>query len=147
MIYSTWFDRPLSVAGRVIVENENELRTKLVNIDKDLLLIPNVAIHMNKEVNSGMKYNEQIDLLPLYGTIENGKDNFMDLIAEYADVEKENILSSDLFLYNRMNPTIWGSKEEFISSPKLDDLQCAFSSLKAFLEGSNSKSINCILLF
>jgi len=147
MIYSTWLDRPLSVAGRVIVKNENELSTKLVNIDKDLVLIPNVAIHMNKEVNSGMKYNEQIDLLPLYGTIENGKDNFMDLIAEYANVEKENILSSDLFLYNRMKPTIWGSKEEFISSPKLDDLQCAFSSLKAFLEGSNSKSINVYCCF
>lgn len=147
MIYSTWMDRPLSVAGRVIIKNENELRTTLVNIDKDLLLIPNVAIHMNKEVNQGMKFNEQIDMLPLYGTVENGKDNFMELVADYADVDKENILSSDLFLYNRMKPTIWGSKDEFISSPKLDDLQCAFSSLKAFLEGLNPKSINVYCCF
>jgi len=147
MIYATWMDRPLSVAGRVIVKNENNFETKLVNIDKDLVLIPNVAIHMNKEVNTGMKYNEQTDMLPLYGTFENGKDNFMDITAEYASVEKENILSADLFLYNRMKPTIWGSKDEFISSPKLDDLQCAFSSLRAFLNGSNTKSINVYCCF
>lgn len=147
MIYATWMDRPLSVAGRVIVKNDNKFETKFVNIDKDLVLIPNVAIHMNKEVNTGMKYNEQTDMLPLYGTFENGKDNFMDLIAEYAGVEKENILSTDLFLYNRMKPTIWGSKDEFISSPKLDDLQCAFSSLIAFLDGSNAKSVNVYCCF
>lgn len=147
MIYSTWMDRPLSVAGRVVVKNENKFQTKLVNVDKDLVLIPNVAIHMNKEVNTGMKYNEQIDMLPLFGTFENGKDIFMDIISEYAGVEKENILSMDLFLYNRMKPTIWGSKNEFISSPKLDDLQCAFSSLRAFINGSNKKSINVYCCF
>lgn len=147
MIHATWMDRPLSVAGRVVVKNENNFETKLINVDKDLVLIPNVAIHMNREVNIGMKYNEQIDMLPLYGTFENGKDNFMDIIAEYAGVEKESILSSDLFLYNRMKPTVWGSKDEFISSPKLDDLQCAFSSLRAFIDGSNAKSINVYCCF
>ena len=147
MIYATWMDRPLSAAGRVVVKNENKLETKLVNIDKDLVLIPNVAIHMNKEVNTAMKFNEQVDLLPLYGTFETGKGNFMDVVAEYAGIEKENILSTDLFLYNRMKPSIWGSQGEFISSPKLDDLQCAYSSLKAFVSGSNSNSINVYCCF
>ena len=92
MIYSTWFDRPLSVAGRVIVKNGDSFKTKLVNINKDLVLIPNVAIHMNREMNSNMKYNEQVDLIPLYGTVEDGKDNFMDVVSHYANEEKENII-------------------------------------------------------
>ncbi len=147
MIYSSWFDRPLSVAGRVIVKNNDYYKTKLVNIDKDLILIPNVAIHMNKEVNSSMKYNEQVDLIPLYGEIDKEKDNFMEIVSKYADTEKENIISSDLFLYNRMEPSIWGSDGEFISSPRLDNLQCAFSTMKGFLKASNSKSINVYCCF
>ncbi|MDF2676751.1 MAG: family aminopeptidase [Bacillota bacterium] len=150
MIFSSWMDRPLSVAGRVIIKTENSIETKLVNVDKDLVLIPNVAIHMNKEINTGMKYNEQVDLIPLFGTYEkneNEEDNFLELIAKLAKTKKENILSHDLFLYNRMKPSVWGSNGEFISSPKLDDLQCAFTSLKAFLSGSNTKSINLFCCF
>ncbi|MDD4781377.1 MAG: M18 family aminopeptidase [Tissierellia bacterium] len=147
MIYSTWMDRPLSVAGRVVVINNDKIESRLVNIDKDLLLIPNVAIHMNKDANSGMKYNEQVDLLPLFGTYENSKKKFMDIVAEYAHVLKEDILSSDLFLYSRVRPTIWGSANEFISAGKLDDLQCAFSSLKSFISSSNTKSINVYCCF
>lgn len=148
MIYSTWFDRPLSAAGRIIIKNENAIETKLVNIDRDLVLIPNVAIHMNREANSSMKYNEQVDLLPLYGcSSKDGGDNFMDVAAEYAAVDKESIISSDLFLYNRMQPSIWGSNEEFISSPKLDNLQCAYATLKGFLKGYNSKSVNVYCCF
>lgn len=147
MIYSTWFDRPLSVAGRVIISKGDELSTKLVKVDRDLVLIPNVAIHINKEINTGMKYNEQVDLLPLLGLCDDKKDKFTDIIAESACVEKENIIASDLFLYNRMKPSIWGGENEFISSPKLDDLQCAFSSLKAFIDGFNSQSINVYCCF
>jgi len=146
-IYSTWFDRPLSAAGRVIVKNSEGIETRLVNIDKDLFIIPNLAIHMNREVNSSMKYNEQTDLLPLYGSSKDGGDNFMDVVAEYAGVEKECIFSTDLFLYNRMLPSIWGSNDEFISSPKLDNLQCAYSTLKGFIKGNNSKSINVYCCF
>ena len=69
MIFSTWFDRPLSVAGRVLYKDEKGIHTKLVKIDRDLLMIPNVAIHMNREVNNGFKYNAQVDLMPLYGDI------------------------------------------------------------------------------
>lgn len=147
MIYSTWFDRPLSAAGRVIVKKSNCVETKLVNIDKDLVVIPNVAIHMNKEVNTSMKYNEQIDLLPLYSSLKDGKDNFMDVVAEYADVEKKSIISTDLFLYNRMEPSIWGGNDEFISSSRLDNLQCAYATLKGFLKGYNPNSVNIYCCF
>jgi aspartyl aminopeptidase len=146
MIYSTWFDRPLSAAGRAIVKKDGKFETILVNIDRDLVLIPNVAIHMNKEINTSMKYNEQVDLIPLYGSLEGARD-FMDIVAECAGTEKKNIVSSDLFLYNRMKPSIWGSKGEYISSPRLDNLQCAFSTLKGFLAGYNADSINVYCCF
>ncbi len=147
MLHATWMDRPLSVAGRLVVKEGNKLVTKLVDVNRDLLLIPNVAIHMNRDANSGMKYNEQVDMLPLFGTAENAKGVFMDIIAEAADVTKDDIVSHDLFLYNRMKPSVWGSKEEFISSPKLDDLQCAFASLKAFISAYSKKSINIYCCF
>ncbi|TWH82314.1 M18 family aminopeptidase [Sedimentibacter saalensis] len=147
MIYSTWLDRPLSVAGRIIAKNGENFETVLVNIDKNLVLIPNVAIHMNKEINSGMKYNEQVDLLPLYGICAEGKDSFMDLVSIYAGVQKDNIISTDLFLYNRTEPTVWGENDEFMSSPKLDNLQCAYATLQGFLRGSNTKSVNVYCCF
>lgn len=147
MIYSTWLDRPLSVAGRIIAKNGENFETVLVNIDKNLVLIPNVAIHMNKEINSGMKYNEQVDLLPLYGICSEGKDSFMDLVSSYAGVQKDNIISTDLFLYNRTEPTVWGENDEFMSSPKLDNLQCAYATLQGFLRGSNTKSVNVYCCF
>ena len=133
MLCAPWFDRPLSVAGRLIVKENNRLVTKLINVDRDLVMIPNLAIHMNREANKGYDYNIQKDMLPLYGCGE-AKGKFMKQIAEAANVEEDAILASDLFLYNRMKGSIWGACEEFISSPKLDDLQCAFSSLEAFLQ-------------
>ena len=133
MLCAPWFDRPLSVAGRLIVKENNRLVTKLVNVDRDLVMIPNLAIHMNREANNGYDYNIQKDMLPLYGCGE-AKGKFMKQIAEAANVKEDAILASDLFLYNRMKGSIWGACEEFISSPKLDDLQCAFSSLEAFLQ-------------
>lgn len=140
MIMAPWFDRPLSVAGKVIVETESGICSKLVNVDRDLLLIPNLAIHMNRKVNDGYVYNPQIDMLPLYGG-EEAKGTFLDVIAKAANVEKEKIIDSDLFLYSREKGTIWGANQEFISSPKLDDLQCAFAALKGFLESENTKSV------
>ena len=146
MLCAPWFDRPLSVAGRLLVKEEDGIAMKLVNVDRDLVMIPNLAIHMNREVNDGYKYNAQEDMLPLYSnTTEKG--GFMAVVAESAGVEKENILGSDLYLYNRMKGSIWGANEEFISSSKLDDTQCAFSSLKGFLQTENkqSVSVHCVL--
>lgn len=145
MICSTWFDRPLSIAGRILVKENNAVKTHLVNIDKDLVIIPNLAIHMNREVNDGYTYNAQIDMLPLY--VDNSsKGSLMKTIAKEAEVEEESILDTDLFLYNRMNGTKIGSNEEYISSPRLDDLECAFTSLSAFLSEntSNSASVYCV---
>ena len=146
MLMAPWFDRPLSVAGRVVVHGENGLEEKLVNIDRDLLMIPNLAIHMNREANSGVAYNPQKDLLPLFAA-EHTDKMLLELIAEQAGVTKEEILSHDLFLYNRMPGTIWGADDEFVSSARLDDLQCAFASMEGLLRAQNKKAIavHCVM--
>lgn len=146
MICAPWFDRPLSVAGRVVVKENGEFAEKLVDVDRDLLMIPNLAIHMNREVNDGYKYNAQVDMLPLYGGI-SAKGTFMKTIAEAAGVKEEAILGHDLFLYNRVPGTVWGAEGEFVSSSRLDDLQCAFSSLKGFLRGKKEEyvAVHCVL--
>ena len=146
MLMAPWFDRPLSVAGRVVVRGESGPEEKLVNIERDLLMIPNLAIHMNREANNGVAYNPQKDLLPLFAA-ENTDRTLMELIAEQAGVTKEDILSHDLFLYNRMPGTIWGADDEFVSSARLDDLQCAFASMEGLLRAENRKSIavHCVM--
>ncbi len=147
MIFAPWFDRPLSVAGRLIIKNPSTgtLESRLVNVDRDLVMIPNLAIHMNREVNSGYKYNAQKDMLPLYG-MSTAKDTFMETVAGAAHVSTDDILGHDLFLYNRESASIWGADEEFISAPQLDDLQCAFSSMKGFLYGekNNYLALHCV---
>ncbi len=140
MLCAPWFDRPLSVAGRVVVREGDKIAMKLVNVDRDFVMIPNLAIHMNREVNDGVKYNPQKDMLPLYGD-ETSKGTFMEQIAQAAGVAKKDILGNDLFLYNRMKGSIWGANQEFISIGKLDDLECAFSSLKGFLAAKDGDSI------
>ena len=147
MIDSTWFDRPLSVAGRVLVKKGNRVESKLLYIDKDILLIPNVAIHFNRNINDGYKYNRQIDLCPLFSTGELKKGAFNQMIADELKVNVEDILGKDLFLVNRQKPVIWGLKNEFVSTGKLDDLQCAFVSLKAFLASENDHAVNVYCCF
>ena len=145
MICSTWFDRPLSIAGRILVKEGKLVKTHLVNIDKDLVIIPNLAIHMNRAVNDGYKYNAQIDMLPLYGD-NTSKGSLMKTVAQSVGVEEDSILGTDLFLYNRMKGTKIGANSEYISSPRLDDLECAYASLSAFLSetNSNSASVYCV---
>ncbi len=147
MISNTWLDKPLSVAGRVLVKNGSSIEAKLLYIDKDILLIPNVAIHMNRTVNKGIELNPQIDLCPLFsaGTLKKGA--FKEMIAEELHVKSEDILGSDLFLVDRQTPRIWGWKDEFVSSGKLDDLQCAFVSLKGFLTAENPSAVNVYCCF
>lgn len=145
MIDSSWMDRPLSVAGRVIVKEGDQFVEKLVNVDRDLLMIPNIAIHMNRQINQGCKLNPQNELLPLYGSF-SAKDTFMKAVADSAGVCESEILGHDLFLYNRQKATVWGASSEFISSGRLDDLQCAFSSLEGFLRGKKEKyaAVHCV---
>ena len=147
MIDSTWFDRPLTVAGRVLVKDGQGVSARLLYIDKDLFIIPNVAIHFNREVNNGYKYNRQVDLCPLFSAGELKKGAFDAMIAKELGVAAEDILGKDLFLVNRQPGTIWGYADEFISSPKLDDLQCAYVSLKAFLEAKNERDVSVYCCF
>lgn len=149
MIYSTWFDRPLSLAGRIVLEDGDKITTRLLNIDRDLLMIPNVAIHMNREVNKKMSYNEQIDLMPLFSIEgeEGDETDLLDVVAEEMSIKRENIIDYDLFLYNRTSSSMWGKTNEFISSRQLDDLQCAFTSLKAFMASKNDKIVKVYACF
>ena len=142
-LMSTWFDRPLSVAGRVLVRGENgRIATKLVNVDRDLLIIPNVAIHMNRNANDGMSYNAAVDMLPVWMSSEKG--SFRAAVAKAAGVAEDAIVTGDLFLYDPQKGVTLG---EYISAPRLDDLQCAFSSLTAFLSAGESRSIPVCCIF
>ena len=146
MIMSTWLDRPLSVAGRLLVTENGHLAEKLVAIDGTMLVIPSVAIHMDRSVNQHKEWKVQKDMLPLYG-MTGAKTPFMDVIAASAKVKAEDILAHDLILYSRVPGTIWGEESEFISSPKLDDLQCAFACFRGFTQGQKEKYISVYALF
>jgi aspartyl aminopeptidase len=140
-------DRPLSIAGRVLVRSaDGTIASKLLDFRRDLVLIPSVAVHMNRNVNDGFAYNKQVDLLPLFSAdIKEGA--LSALIAEELGVEQDAILGSDLYLYNREKPSIWGLDDEFVSSGRLDDQQCVFASLKALLLGGHPKTINVMACF
>ena len=144
MILDSWFDRPLSVAGRIMVRENGRIVEKLVSVDDDLLIIPHVAIHMLKS-NDGIIYNPAQDLVPLFGLAgpdEKPQGSLMKIVAEAAGVDPDNILSHDLFLVNRQRQSVWGRSKEFISSPKLDDLQCAFSAFEAFTDSESDNLTN-----
>lgn len=147
MICSTWFDRPLSLAGKVMVKSGNQMETRLVKVDRDLLMIPNLAIHMDRKINEGRPINKQVDMLPVLSGSVKGPGAVKKLIAEELDVSEENIYGMDLFLYNRMKAVRWGHDDEFIGCPRLDDLQCAFTSMKGFLAAENDRNINVYACF
>lgn len=137
-IYNTWFDKPLSFAGRVYIKKENKILSRLVNVDEDLLLIPNVCIHMNRTINSGYNYNPAIDTLPILGEYEDDFD-FNDYLLKQCH-EEGKVLSYDLTLYNRQKPTFLGLRKEFLSSPREDNLTATYSALLGFLD-SDPKAI------
>ena len=143
MMCFAWLDRPLSIAGRVLVETEDGVRQKLVNIDRDLLLIPNVAIHMNRQVNDGYKWNPAVDMLPLLG----GKDAAGKLNALLEQEAGGRILGHDLFLYIRQKSCVWGVEDEYISSAALDDLECAWGCTQGFLQAKPTGNIPVLCVF
>ena len=143
MIISTWLDRPLSIAGRVLVETENGIRSVLLDIDRDLLLIPNVAIHMNRQVNDGYKWNPAVDTLPLLG----GKEAAGKLMSALEEAAGGKILGHDLYLYNREPARIWGVDNEYISAQALDDLECAWCCTQGFLNAGESGSVPVLCVF
>ncbi len=141
MIMYSWMDRPLSVAGRVIVETDTGVQTKLLDIDKDLLLIPSVAIHMNRKVNEGVAFNPAVDTLPLAGTENTG------VWQQIEEAAGGKILGHDLFLYLRENARIWGAENEFISAQGLDDLLCVWGCTQGFLTAKESEDIPVLCVF
>ncbi len=147
MIDSTWFDRPLSLAGRALVRTKNGLENKLFYIDKDLLLIPSLAIHMNRDVNKGVTLNRQVDLCPLFSSGKAKQGDYLKMLAKHLNAKESEILGVDAFLVNRQKPCVWGYKDEFISSPKLDDLECAFVTLKSFITSNNKHNVSLYACF
>ena len=146
MVMRSWLDRPLSVAGRVMVRENDKVVSRLVNVDRDLLVIPSVAIHMDREVNQGTPLKANVDMMPLFA---EGKEPgaFRRLIVEEAGVEEADLLTTDLFLYTRTKGTLTGAHEEFVASPRLDDLQCVFGCLRGFLAAEDSISVPVLAVF
>ena len=143
MLIAPWLDRPLSLAGRVLVETDKGVESRLVDIPRDLLLIPNVAIHMNRAANDGYKWNPVCDVLPLMG----GKDGKGKLEALLEQEAGGKILGYDLFLYVRENAKVWGIDEEYLSAQALDDLACVWGCAQGFLEAGSSESVPVLCVF
>ena len=143
MLMAPWLDRPLSIAGRVLVETETGMQTKLIDIDRDLLLIPNVAIHMNRKANDGYTFNPAVDLLPLMG----GADAKGKLNTLLEDAAGGKILGHDLFLYVRQKAAFWGLENEFLSSAALDDLECAYCCTEGFLHAADTEAVPVLCVF
>ena len=146
MLCAPWLDRPLSVAGRVTVREGGKLVTKLVNIERDLALIPNLAIHMDRTANDGKKYDIKVDMLPLFGS-EKAAGRMEAIAAEAAGVRPEDLVSTDLYLYPRTPGVCFGADEEYIAAPRLDDLQCAFGCFEGFLAAQPGKNAPLLCLF
>lgn len=151
-ILNTWLDRPLGIAGRVVLKGESILNPveKLVDLNKPVCIIPNVAIHMNRTVNEGYAYNKQKDMLPLVGLLNDSleKDDFLlNQIALTLDINKEEIIDFDLFLYEFEKGSLIGPNEEFISSGRLDNLSMAHASLHALINGKGKTGINVVAVF
>lgn len=146
LIMNTWFDKPLSFAGRVLVKNGNKIESHLLSVDQDLLIIPNVCIHMNREINSGYKYNAAVDTLPIMGEWEEDFD-FNQYLLEQLGLSNGQVLSFDLFLYNREQPRLIGRNKEFLSCGRLDDLSAAYSTLFGFVESEGKDHISVYASF
>lgn len=147
MLLSPWFDRPLSVAGKVMVEEDGQIVSRLVNVDRDLLVIPHLAIHMSPQANSGENLSVQTDMLPLYGD-EEARNTFLNTVASAIGKTGDEILGFDLFLYLRMRGTVWGAKGEFFSAPRLDDLECAYTLVKSLcVSEGNDEAVSLCAVF
>lgn len=144
MLCASWLDRTLSAAGRVLLREGDRLRSVLVDLKDELFMIPNVAIHMDRSANEGKAYNANVDMLPLMGSAA-AAEGYKSLLAKAAGCEYENIVSAEMFLYPCEKGRVWGVSKEYISSPRLDDLQCAFGCMKGFV-GAESRGEVCPVL-
>ena len=147
MIDATWLDKPLTLAGRVMVDTKDGIETRLLFIDKDLLIIPNVPIHFNREINKGFAFNNQVDMLPVFSAGNLSEADFDKMLAKELGVKPEAILAKDLYLVNRQKAAVIGYDNELISSGRLDDLECVYTSLLGFIEAMNNDHINVFAVF
>ena len=150
MIYYSWLDRPLSIAGRVITEKDGNYQSQFINIDEDLLIIPSQAIHQNREVNKENKLDPQVDMLPIMSL--NNDDSLAKIIDNYLKKYGESfdkICDYDLYLYNRDQARLVGINQEFISAPRLDDLGCVYPAFDSFTNSSlrSNHNINMCCIF
>lgn len=145
MIISTWLDRPLSIAGRVFVKSEEGLKETLVDIDEDLCIIPNVCIHFNRNINDGYTYNKAVDTLPVVTADESF--NLNAYLAAKLEVNPEDILGHDLYLYNRDRSKFIGPNKELFAAAKIDNLECTYLGLRSFIETDNEDAINVLAVF
>ena len=146
LILSTWLDRPLSIAGRVFVKDERGIHSVLVDLARDAVLIPNMPIHFCRDMNDGFAYNAQVDMLPLYGTKDDAGALVKEL-AEKAGVSEDSIVSFDLYLYNRMSASVWGVSDAFFSAQRIDDLECAYTSIQALCASDVTDTLNICAVF
>lgn len=149
-ILHTWFDRPLSIAGKVSLRGKSPLKpeTRLVNINKPLLIIPSLAIHMNREVNEGFKINKQVDTIPLLGLINEKlekEDYLMNLLADELKVNKEDILNFELGLYEYEKGMLIGMNEELVSSGRFDDLWMVYAGIRALIDSSENEATKVMI--
>jgi len=147
MINATWLDKPLTLAGRVMVNTDKGIETRLLHIDRDLLIIPNVPIHFNREINKGFAFNNQVDMLPILSAGNLKEADFDNILAKELGIEAEAILAKDLYLVNRQKAAIIGFDNELISSGRLDDLECVYTSLRGFVEAENKNNIKVFAVF
>lgn len=141
MNMATWLDRPLTVAGRVLLRTEDGVETRLVHFDRDLLVIPSLAIHMQRGINKGHEYNPQIDMQPLWGPGDSR--TLTDLLCEELGVQPEDILDRDLQLVTRQAPTIIGPDGQYFMAPRIDDLECAATTLLGFIDAAADTDSAC----
>lgn len=151
-ILNTWLDRPLGVAGRVAVRGEKPFQPKVVEFvsDKNLLTIPNLAIHMNREVNKGVELNKQVDMLPILALLqeeEKEADYFLTFLAQELSVKKEDILDFELTVFCREEPQFVGLRDDFISAPRLDNLTSCAALVSGLIDAKRQEGINLIALF
>ncbi|MDO4503066.1 MAG: M18 family aminopeptidase [Coriobacteriia bacterium] len=130
LLLKPWFDRPLSVAGRVLVRTSFGVESRLVDLRRNVAMIPSLAVHMDRSANEGHKVSVQDEMVPLVG-MGDAAGSLAKQVAEAAGAEPADVLGSDLFLYNSQQGCVWGLEEEFVSSRQLDDLQCAWSLVQA----------------
>ncbi|MBR5344746.1 MAG: M18 family aminopeptidase [Clostridia bacterium] len=145
MIMSTWLDRPLSIAGRLLVREGDRLVTRLVAPDRDLCVIPNVPIHFNREVNNGYTWKPQVDLVPLWGSKD--APSLMQVIADEAGCTLEDIAGYDLCLVNRVPGCVWGPENDYLSAGRLDDLECAWACVESLLASEAKGHVNLCCVF